>query len=213
MPDAGIPHGICPHIILASASPRRLELLRQIGIRSRVQPVDIDESARVDESPAELVRRLAIEKARCCMGDIIQQQSSLADGTRLPVLGSDTVVEIKGEVLGKPADSGQAVVMLTKLSGRTHNVHTAVALLAGDDEYTDISTSQVEFMELNEEIIRSYVDTGEPFGKAGAYAIQGMAGQFVKSLKGSYSGVMGLPIYETARLLALCGISTIQNKE
>jgi septum formation protein len=206
VPEARTSSGLSPHIVLASASPRRLELLEQIGIRALVHPVDIDEVARKDESPVDLVQRLAIEKARCCVDDMIQQ------GTELPILGSDTVVEINGEVLGKPADAGQAVVMLSKLSGKTHKVHTAVAIVTQKDEYSDISTSRVEFAELNSGVIQSYVATDEPLGKAGAYAIQGIAGQFIRSLQGSYSGVMGLPLFETACLLAACGINTIQDK-
>jgi septum formation protein len=123
------------------------------------------------------------------------------------------VIEIEGEILGKPEDAEQAVAMLLKLSGKTHKVHTAVALITRDNQYSGISTSQVEFTELSAEDIKSYVETGEPLDKAGSYAIQGIAGQFVKSLKGSYSGVMGLPLFETAELIAACGINTIQNKK
>ena len=192
-----------PHIVLASASPRRLELLQQIGIRALVHPVDIDESPLSRESPVDLALRLALEKARCCRGDMMQQ------GTELPVLGSDTVVDIDGEVLGKPADAEQAVAMLTKLSGKTHDVHTAVAVICADEEFSTISTSQVEFAALSVRVIQAYVGTGEPMDKAGAYAIQGIASQFIKSLQGSYSGVMGLPLFETASLLALCDIKTL----
>lgn len=197
---------LTPSIILASASPRRLELLRQIGICAQIHPVNIDETPLADELSVDLVTRLALEKARACAGDMLEQ------GTELPILGSDTVVELDGEIMGKPADVGQAEAMLIALSGRLHNVHTAVAIVTQDKEYSDISTSQVEFTELSSEMIRSYVDTAEPLDKAGAYAIQGIAGQFVKSLQGSYSGVMGLPLFETANLLAACGINVINNK-
>jgi septum formation protein len=184
-----------------------LELLKQIGIRVLVHPVDIDEVARKDESPVDLVLRLALEKARCCVDDMIQQ------GAELPVLGSDTVVDINGEVLGKPVDAEQAADMLARLSGKTHNVHTDVVIVTREGEYSEISTSRVEFAELSKGVIQSYVATGESLDKAGAYAIQGIAGQFVKSLRGSYSGVMGLPLFETARLLAECDINTMKNKQ
>lgn len=204
-PVPSLPIG--PHIVLASASPRRLELLQQIGIRALVHPVDVDESPQSCESPVDLALRLALEKARCALDDMIQQE------TELPVLGSDTVVDIGGEILGKPADGEQAVAMLTKLSGKIHDVHTAVVVINQDEEFSAISTSRVEFVELSASVIQAYVATGEPMDKAGAYAIQGIAGQFVKSLQGSYSGVMGLPLFETAGLLSACGINTIQNKQ
>ena len=133
----------------------------------------------------------------------------MKSGIDLPVLGSDTLVEVDNEVLGKPVDEAQAVLMLTKLSARVHKVYTAVTVVGYDGEYSATSTSEVEFAELAPADIQAYVSTGEPMDKAGAYAIQGIAGQFVKSLSGSYSGVMGLPLYETARLLRACGIKTI----
>ena len=190
-------------LVLASASPRRLLLLQQIGIEAMVHPVDIDETPQSYESPLDLVKRLALEKARVGHNDMIQQ------GIKWPVLGSDTIVEINGSVLGKPSDELEAENMLAMLSGRVHSVHTAVAVVTSFGEHLEMSSSQVEFAPLNKEMIRSYVETGEPLDKAGAYAIQGIAGQFVKSLEGSYSGVMGLPLYETTRVLEACGINPL----
>lgn len=190
-------------IVLASASPRRKELLQQIGVQPLLHPVHIDETPNEGESIKQLLLRLATEKARAGRNDMMQQSVDL------PVLGSDTLVEIDGEVLGKPVDVEHAVAMLTKLVGKVHKVHTAVTLIDRDGEYSAMSTSKVEFAAISLADIQHYVATGEPMDKAGAYAIQGIAGQFVKSLQGSYSGVMGLPLYETARLLQACGIETV----
>ena len=190
-------------LVLASASPRRLELLLQLGLRSRVYPVHIDETAAINEEPLDFVKRMAMEKAHACRNAMIQQS------VELPVLGSDTIVEIDGEILGKPESIDQAEIMLSKLSGKSHKVHTAVAVVCGDNECSEISSSDVVFSKLEAGDIRLYVETGEPLDKAGAYAIQGIAGQFVKTLHGSYSGVMGLPLYETAKLLKACGIKTL----
>jgi septum formation protein len=188
-------------IVLASASPRRLELLQQIGVRALVKPVPVEEVLQAGELPLEFVQRLALEKARHGFELMTQQ------GIELPVLGSDTIVELGGEVFGKPADTEQAKSMLAKLSGRVHNVHTAVAIKIADAEYSALSSSQVEFSVLSDEMIEAYVATGEPMDKAGAYGIQGMAARFVKNLNGSYSGVMGLPLFETAELLAKAQIN------
>ena len=183
-------------IVLASASPRRLELLQQIGVRTLVQSVPVEEILLAGELPLDFVQRLAMDKAIAGFELMLQQ------GIELPVLGSDTVVELDGEVFGKPVDSEQAELMLAKLSGKVHQVHTAVALKTAEAEYSALSTSQVEFAVLSKEMIKAYVATGEPLDKAGSYGIQGRAAQFVKNLNGSYSGVMGLPLFETAKLLA-----------
>jgi septum formation protein len=196
-----------PHLVLASASPRRLLLLQQIGINAMVYPVGIDEIPRSYESSLDLVKRLALEKARAGHNDMIQK------GIKLPVLGSDTIVEINGSVLGKPSDERDAKNMLAMLSGRVHSVHTAVTVVTSFGEYSELSSSRVEFAPLSKGLIQSYIETGEPLDKAGAYAIQGMAGQFVKSLEGSYSGVMGLPLYETTRVLEACGINPLFEKK
>lgn len=192
-------------LVLASASPRRLELLQQIGIHAQVLPVDLEERLHQGESPLVFVQRLALEKARSGFELLALQ------GIELPVLGADTIIELEGEVLGKPADSEQAALMLAKLSGRVHQVHTAVVVKTADAEYAALSSSQVELATLSASAIKAYVATGEPLGKAGSYAIQGMAAQFVKNLQGSYSGVMGLPLFETAGLLAKARIQLLSN--
>ncbi len=191
-------------IVLASASPRRRELLQQIGVRCRALPVDIDESPLADEAPTDYVSRLAREKAEAAA-------SLLGDENALPVLGADTIVELQGELLGKPVDSAQAVEMLTRLSGTTHQVHTAVAVVCHGATQQRLQSSQVTFAALIDAQIRAYVDTGEPLDKAGAYGIQGGAAAFIRHLEGSFSSVMGLPLFETAELLAQCGVELVYN--
>jgi len=189
-------------IILASASPRRRELLEQIGITAIVQSVDIDESMRPGESVKAYVQRLAMEKAERGFEMINNIQ-------KLPVLGSDTIVEIDGMVLGKPQNRQHAKEMLQQLSGKKHAVHTSVAIVTEDKKIIDTSSSQVFFNKLDEQEIDSYVATGEADDKAGSYAIQGLAAQFVKNINGSFSGVMGLPLFETVQLLKRCGIKPL----
>ncbi|MGD2055465.1 MAG: Maf family protein [Gammaproteobacteria bacterium] len=184
-----------PVIYLASSSPRRRALLAQIGIGSRVLGVDIDETPRARESPQAYVRRLALAKARAGRCALAVQ-----GGETCPVLGADTSVVVDGVMLGKPRDRVQAVEMLLRLSGRNHQVHTAVAL-AGMREAVRISTSRVTFRTLERAECEAYWNTGEPRDKAGGYAIQGRAAAFVSRLEGSYSGVVGLPLYETVQLL------------
>ena len=183
-------------IVLASASPRRQELLLQIGLHVLVQPVPVEEVLLAGELALDFVQRLALDKAKAGF-ELSSQQ-----GIKIPVLGSDTIVELDGEVFGKPADNEQAKLMLAKLSGRVHQVHTAVALKTVEAEYSALSSSQVEFAVLSKAMIEDYVATGEPLDKAGSYGIQGKAAQFVKNLNGSSAGVMGLPLFETAELLA-----------
>ena len=190
-------------LVLASASPRRKALLDQIGVEFRVHPVDLDESMIPGEEALVHVQRLATEKARLGFEQLTRQETGLA------VLAADTVVEIDGKVLGKPSGDRQAAAFLSRLSGKAHKVHTAIALVTNDQELAAVSSSDVEFMPLSEKQIAAYVATGEPQDKAGAYAIQGIAGQFVVHLSGSYSGVMGLPLYETAALLSACGIAPL----
>ena len=183
-------------ICLASASPRRRELLAQIGVPCDVRPVDVDERQQPGEAPADYVVRIALAKARAAA-------EAGPDG-RL-VLGSDTAVVADGEVMGKPADAADARRMLGLLSGRSHDVLTAVAVVADGRAGTALSESTVTFRTLHQPEIDAYVATGEPMDKAGAYAIQGRAAVFVSRLEGSYSGVMGLPLYETAGLLSEFG--------
>jgi septum formation protein len=184
-----------PAIYLASASPRRSELLRQLDITHVVRPVDIDESPRPGENPARYALRLAQEKARA-----LWEQLPVAE--RRPVLAADTTVALGDEILGKPLDQADAARILRRLSGRAHEVHTAVAVLHAGGADARVCTSTVEFRELTREDIDWYWRTGEPADKAGAYGVQGHAAIFIRHLAGSYSGVMGLPLYETWELLA-----------
>ena len=185
-------------IILASTSPRRAELLRQIAVSFQQLPVDIDEALKSGETPVEHVVRLAREKAQA--GAELAQQQNI----HLPVLAADTIIELDAEVMGKPLNDEHARAMLQKLSGKTHHVHTAICLICGEMQTSALSSSRVEFAQLDPARIEHYVASGEPLDKAGGYAIQGAAAQFIKALHGSYSGVMGLPLYETAELLKSC---------
>ena len=190
-------------IILASASPRRGELLAQIGVRVMAQSVDIDETQKHNEPVMAYVQRLAMEKAQHGF-DTIKNEN------RLPVLGADTIVEIDGLVLGKPKNRQQAKKMLQQLSAQKHTVHTSVAIVTEEKSLIDTSSSQVLFKTLDDQEIDLYLATGEADDKAGSYAIQGIAAQFIKNINGSFSGVMGLPLFETARLLKQCGIWPLQ---
>lgn len=191
-------------VILASASPRRRELLEQVGVRAIVQSVDIDESRRPGEPVKQYVQRLAMEKAE-------RGYAIIKNSQKLPVVGSDTIVIIDGIILGKPENRQQAKQMLQQLSGQKHTVLTSVAIVTEDKKVIDTSSSEVLFNKLELQEIEEYVATGEPDDKAGSYAIQGLAAQFVKSLNGSFSGVMGLPLFETVQLLKQCGINPLNN--
>ncbi|MCK7551499.1 Maf family protein [Marinobacter goseongensis] len=181
-------------LILASASPRRAELLTQIGLSFESRPVGIDETVRAGECPLAYVERLAREKAL----------AGIAGSNQL-VLGSDTTVVLDGEVLGKPVDATEAVATLTRLSAQTHQVMTAVALASARGCEARVVTTDVTFRALSDEEIRAYVASGEPMDKAGSYGIQGLGGIFVKEIRGSYSSVVGLPLQETAELLSRAG--------
>ena len=183
-------------IILASASPRRLKLLKQIGIEAVVYPVTINESPHPEEQPDAYVQRIAAEKSRQCL---------LSMHSPLPKLAADTAVVIDGRILGKPKNKDDALKMLAALSGRTHQVYSAVSL-RGRRHGQALNVTEVTFREINEPERLLYWHTGEPSDKAGGYAIQGMASGFIESIKGSYSGVMGLPLFETAELLKKEGI-------
>lgn len=182
------------HIILASRSPRRIELLKQIQVSCTVMPADIDESVRFNEQAAEYVQRLAVEKAEA----VRDSQASASD---VLILAADTTVALHGEILGKPEHDGDAASMLKKLSGTTHQVHTAIAVCGYNRTVSAISTTQVTMMALTDAMILDYIASGEHYDKAGSYGIQGLAGAWIERIDGSYSGVMGLPLYETARLL------------
>lgn len=183
-------------ICLGSASPRRAELLQQIGVRFEVRVADIDESVRAGETPARYVTRMAEEKARRVL-----ELNAATELARLPVLAADTTVVLDGQIMGKPSDREHAIQMLSSLSGRTHEVLTAVSLLHGERQSTRLNTSRVTFASLPAADIERYWQTGEPVDKAGAYAIQGKAAVFIETLEGSYSGVMGLPLFEVGQLL------------
>ncbi|HHH40311.1 MAG TPA: septum formation inhibitor Maf [Sedimenticola sp.] len=187
-------------IVLASASPRRQELLNQIGVGHRVLPVVTDEAQRPGEAPAEYVIRLSIAKARA---------GQAADGTGAPVIGADTAVVLGDRILGKPGNRRQALDMMALLSGRTHKVLTGVALAHRTLE-SRLSISRVSFREIDSDEAAAYWESGEPADKAGGYAIQGRGALFVSRLEGSYSGVMGLPLFETAELLDNAGIPLLQ---
>jgi len=192
-----------PPIYLASRSPRRVELLKQIGLTCETLPADIDETQFINESPESYVTRLARQKAEACL-----QRLTAAQRVR-PVLAADTTVVLAGAVLGKPLDDDDARSMLSALSGSLHFVHTAVALAFADSIEVVLSTTAVEMMVLSAAQIDAYIASGEHQDKAGSYGIQGLAGAWIKRIEGSYTGVMGLPVHETAVLLRKHGIGTI----
>lgn len=199
-------------IYLASRSPRRRELLKQIGVPFELlllredlrRGVDVDETPLPDESPGVYALRIATTKATVGMRQIAQRGLPVK-----PVLAADTSVVFDEQLIGKPEDAEHAVRILRTLSGREHQVITAIAMVLRDQLETQISVSSVWFRELAEAEIRRYVASGEPGDKAGAYAIQGRAGAFVTRIAGSYSGIMGLPLAETAELLARFDVSTL----
>jgi septum formation protein len=187
-------------IYLASRSPRRVELLKQIGLECVTLPADIDETQFINEPPESYVTRLAQQKAEACLLGLKATQSTS------PVLAADTTVVLAGLVLGKPENDNDARRMLSALSGSMHQVHTAVALAFNNEIEVVLSTTIVEMMVLSAAQIDAYIATGQHRDKAGSYGIQGVAGAWIKNIEGSYSGVMGLPVYETAALLRKHGI-------
>ena len=186
-----------PLLTLASASPRRRELLEQIGVTHLVSAADIDETVRPGEAPADYVVRMACAKARA-----VRER-----GSELPVLAADTIVVIGGLILGKPRDRADCVAMLGRLSGRTHQVLTAVALASAAGVAFRVSASEVRFRTVTPAECAAYWESGEPRDKAGGYAIQGRGALFIEHLSGSFSGVMGLPLYETGELLTAAGMA------
>lgn len=182
-----------PAVILGSSSPRRRELLRQVGVAFRVAVAAVDESVLDGEAPGEYVLRVARDKVLA-----VQRR----EPAPLPVLGADTAVVLDGAILGKPADRAEAADMLARLSGRTHEVYSAVALaLPADGVRVRLNVTRVTFGLLDAAWIAAYIDTGDPMDKAGAYGVQGRAAERIARIDGSFSGVMGLPLFETCELL------------
>lgn len=192
-------------LVLASASPRRKQLLEQIGVSCQIRPVDICEAVQPGESPHAYVERLALEKALTCM--------DLLNRSEVVVLGSDTAVVVDDHILGKPVDEEDAVRMLSQLSGRTHQVMTSVGLVSTTQKQVEVVVTDVRFREISEAEIRAYWQTGEPVDKAGSYGIQGLAAVFVEQMKGSYSAVVGLPLAETAQMLSKAGVPVWQTEQ
>ncbi len=208
-------------VYLASGSPRRRELLQQIGVSFRVVGTAVDEAVRPGEAPAAYVARLAAAKADAGWTQADVARTTKADAGRMtrssepadpPVLAADTAVVLDGKILGKPADRREAEGMLGLLSGRTHEVLTAIALRTPGGLESRISRSEVTFRSIAADEVRDYWETGEPADKAGSYAIQGRAAVFIAELRGSYSGVMGLPLFETAELLDRAGVRRWQGR-
>ncbi len=191
-----------PFVYLASGSPRRRELLAQIGVRWEVLQTSVDESSRAGESAAAYVSRLALAKARAALALVPARRPA-------PVLAADTAVVIGGELLGKPADEADCRRMLGLLSGRVHEVLSAVAVISDRGESGAVSRTEVAFRAVDTGEIAAYWQSGEPADKAGAYAIQGLGSIFVRDIRGSYSGVMGLPLFETAALLGQHGVALL----
>lgn len=186
-------------LILASASPRRKELLEQLKLKIIIQPVDLDETPKPGEKPLAYVERVAAEKSQLC---------AAISNTILPILAADTSVILDDTILGKPENKDDAMHMLSRLSGRTHQVFSAVSL-RGRAHWNAVSITEVTFRKIKEREMQAYWESGEPVDKAGSYAIQGLGGLFVESIKGSYSGVVGLPLFETAQLLSKQGIDLL----
>ena len=191
-----------PKLILASSSPRRRELLEALGLEFEIRVADVDETPADGESAADMVMRLAAAKARAVdlSGDEV-------------AVGADTAVVLDGCIFGKPADEDSGLGMLAALSGRTHEVMTGVAVRGGDALDQVLTTTKVQFREISPDEARRYWHSGEPQGKAGAYAIQGRGGVFVEAIMGSYSGVVGLPVFETAELLRRAGLEVLPTDE
>lgn len=203
------PKPMTPRIYLASKSPRRRELLRQIDVQFDVltfrtgvrgEDADVDETPLPDEQVERYVERLALSKAEAGMRRVLWRKM-----LHQPVLAADTTLELDGEIIGKPADVADAHAILRQLSGRRHRVLSALAISDGQRIRSRMSISEVKFRELSDLEIRHYVATGEPMDKAGAYGIQGKAAIFIENIRGSYSGIMGLPLFETAQLLDTFG--------
>jgi septum formation protein len=190
-------------VVLASASPRRTALLKQMGITHSILPVDIDESVKGNETPRAQVERLAREKAEAAK---IRLESEKRLSSDTVILASDTLISFKNKSVGKPKDKDDAHRILGMLSGNQHEVLTSICVLSNDHKVSEVITTQVSFAIITAQQIDAYWDTGEPADKAGSYAIQGIGGEFVKAINGSASAVVGLPLYETRQLLSKFGV-------
>ncbi len=190
-----------PPLYLASTSPRRQEILRSLGLKFTVIAVEIDESRLEGETPQQMVLRLAANKA-----------AAAVSAGRQFIIGADTIVVLGNKVLGKPRDRDDALEMLMSLSGRSHTVLSGVALWSSAGITSTLSETEVQFREIGEDEALAYWHSGEPCDKAGSYAIQGRGGAFVAAISGSYSGVVGLPVYELADLLGSAGIEVVKNQ-
>ena len=190
-------------VVLASASPRRTALLKQMNIAHTIHPADIDESPRLNETPQALVTRLAAEKAQAVKAQLEVRHTMTADTV---ILASDTLIAFEGQSVGKPIDKADSKKILRMLSGKQHEVLTAISALSDSRQQTQVITTAVTFAALTDEQIDAYWETGEPADKAGSYAIQGIGGEFVVSINGSASAVIGLPLYETRQLLNAFGV-------
>lgn len=195
-------------IILASQSPRRVAILKQMGIDCIVMPADIDESLIARETPTDYVLRLAKQKALAILNQINSNQINHLHNAHknMPILAADTTVALGSAIFGKPENDADAIQMLKKLSGKQHQVHTALAVILGQQIELALNTTLVEMMPLSDAMIAAYIASNEQCDKAGSYAIQGLAGSWIKRIDGSYTGVMGLPVYETAMLLNKIGL-------
>ena len=190
-------------VVLASASPRRTALLKQMNIAHRILPADIDETPKDGESPDTLVKRLAAEKALAVKAKLTQQGEMTNETV---ILASDTLIAFNGNSVGKPENKADAKRILRMLSGNKHEVLTAISAVSNAKQCTEVINTYVEFASLTDAQIDAYWETGEPADKAGSYAIQGIGGEFVVSINGSASAVVGLPLYETRQLLNAFGV-------
>lgn len=200
-----------PVLILASQSPRRRQLLQQLGFEPICLASDIDETPQTFETPHALVRRLAKTKAGACARRTdLDERTGSTHQSRI-ILAADTVIDLEGQVLGKPQDETEAISMLRALSDREHQVHTGVCVLQPDTEvlHCTVVSTDVRFSKISVDTARKYWNSGEPAGKAGGYAIQGIGARFVVHLSGSYSNVVGLPLFETAGLLECVGLTSL----
>ncbi len=186
-------------LILASASPRRAQLLQQLGWQTQVVPVDINETVKPDEIPQEYCLRMAEEKSVAAVNQV---------DSNLPIVTADTIVVFDGEILGKPKNEKQALLTLIKLSGQTHQVYSAVTVVYQGHKATTLSENSVTMSAISDAQIKAYIQTGEPMDKAGSYGIQGYAAMWIKHISGSYSSIMGLPLYETTELFNGLGITS-----